>query len=188
MQNIRKTIEIKRRRIQKLVISGLCIALCFVLPFLTGQIPEIGNLLLPMHIPVFLCGGICGPIYGLFVGLVSPILRSLLFGMPSFFPKALCMSFELACYGFVFGLLLCIWKKNILPVFFAWLCAMFSGRLVWGGVMFLLAGIGKTEFSLAAFWVGAFAGAVPGILIQIVLIPTLMILLNRSHLVYEKKE
>ena len=86
----------RRVKISKLVLSGLFLALAFVLPFLTGQGPEIGNMLCPMHIPVLLCGFICGWPYGLLIGFLSPLLRSLILGMPPMFPKAVCMALELA--------------------------------------------------------------------------------------------
>ena len=93
------------RETLKITFSAIFLALAFVLPFLTGQIPEIGSMLCPMHIPVILCGFICGWKYGLIVGGVAPILRALTLGMPPLFPVALCMAFELATYGFVSGIL-----------------------------------------------------------------------------------
>ena len=90
---------------RSLVYAAVCLALALVLPFLTGQIPQIGQMLSPMHIPVFLCGFLCGWQWGLLVGFVAPILRSLLFGMPAIFPNACAMAFELATYGLLTGLL-----------------------------------------------------------------------------------
>jgi len=72
------------------------IAIGLVLPFFTGQIPQIGRMLLPMHIPVFLCGLICGWKYGLMVGFILPLLRYAVFGMPVIFPNGIAMAFE--CY------------------------------------------------------------------------------------------
>ena len=72
----------KSKTFQKIVLSGMFLAIGFVLPFLTGQIQQIGKMLLPMHIPVLLCGLICGAKYGLSVGLLLPLSRSLIFGMP----------------------------------------------------------------------------------------------------------
>ena len=91
--------------VQKLVLAALCLALCMVLPFLTGQIPEIGSALSPMHIPVLLAGFLCGPWWALAVGAVAPVLRFALFGMPPIFPTGLAMCFELATYGLISGLL-----------------------------------------------------------------------------------
>ena len=94
---------------KELVLSGLFLALGLLLPFITGQIPSIGNKLLPMHIPILLCGFICGKRYGLIVGFITPLLRSLILTMPPLF-IAVTMAFELAAYGFVAGLM-----YNLLP-------------------------------------------------------------------------
>ena len=88
-----------------MILSALFLALAYVMPFLTGQIPEIGSMLCPMHLPVLLCGFICGPIWGTAVGCIAPLLRSLTLGMPPPFPTALCMAFELAAYGAVTGIM-----------------------------------------------------------------------------------
>ena len=82
-----------RNQIFKMVLAAMFLALSYVMPFLTGQIPEIGSMLCPMHIPVLLCGFICGWPWGLVVGFVAPLLRSLTLGMPPLFPKAFCMAF-----------------------------------------------------------------------------------------------
>ena len=94
----------KRNAVYTLVLSALFLALALVLPFLTGQIPQIGNMLLPMHLPVLLCGLICGWQYGGVVGFAAPLLRSALFGMPPMI-TAIAMAFELAAYGIIVGAL-----------------------------------------------------------------------------------
>ena len=81
----------KNENVKNVVNAALCLALCMALPFLTGQIPQIGSALSPMHIPVLLCGFICGWPYGLIVGLIAPILRFLLFGMPTIYTAAIAM-------------------------------------------------------------------------------------------------
>ena len=95
----------KREEIKKLTLSAMFLALAFVMPFLTGQIPQVGSMLCPMHIPVLLCGFFCGAPWGLVIGLIAPLLRSVTLGMPPMFPTAFCMAFELAAYGFVAGYL-----------------------------------------------------------------------------------
>ncbi len=169
----------KRNEIKKLTLSAMFLALAFVIPFLTGQLPQIGSMLCPMHIPVLLCGFFCGAPWGLVVGLIAPILRSFTLGMPPMFPKALCMAFELAAYGFIAG-----WLHNKLPkrkvnVYVSLLSAMVIGRLVWGIVMFCCMGFDASKFGLSAFLAGAVLNAVPGIVIQIVLIPILVISLEK---------
>ena len=94
----------KQNNLVNLALASMFLALAFVMPFLTGQIPQIGSKLCPMHIPVILCGYVCGAPWGLAVGFIAPLLRSLILGMPSpIFPRAVAMAFELAVYGLVAG-------------------------------------------------------------------------------------
>ncbi|MBR4870339.1 MAG: ECF transporter S component [Oscillospiraceae bacterium] len=166
-------------RVKKLVLSALFLSLAYVLPFLTGQVPQIGAMLCPMHIPVLLCGFFCGGPWGLAVGLLAPLTRSFILGMPPLFPTALCMSFELAAYGLVSGLLYRRLKPTKANIYLALLSAMVLGRVVWGLVMFLCMGLTNGSFTFAAFLAGAVTGAIPGIILQLVLIPLLVMLLNR---------
>lgn len=171
----------KRNDVIKLTLAAMFLALAFVMPFLSGQIPQIGSMLCPMHIPVLLCGFFCGAPWGLAVGFIAPILRSVTLGMPPMFPTALCMAFELAVYGFVAG-----WLHNKLPnkkiyIYVSLLCAMILGRIVWGIVMFACMGLDASKFGMAAFVAGAFTNAIPGIVLQIILIPVLVILLEKSN-------
>ena len=169
----------RRNEIKKLTLSAMFLAMAFVMPFLTGQIPQIGSMLCPMHIPVLLCGFFCGAPCGFAVGLVAPIFRSFTMGMPPMFPVAVCMAFELAAYGFVSG-----WLHNKLPkkrgsVYTSLLSAMVIGRLVWGLAMFVCMGLDASKFGFSAFFAGAVLNAVPGILLQLVLIPILVITLEK---------
>ena len=176
----KKGIKLKtRNEIKKLTLSAMFLALAFVMPFLTGQIPQIGSMLCPMHIPVLLCGFFCGAPWGFAVGFIAPILRSFTIGIPYMFPTAFCMAFELAAYGFVSG-----WLHNKLPkkkvsVYLSLLCAMIIGRLVWGVVMFVCMGFDVSAFGLEAFMAGAVLNAVPGIVLQLVLIPIVVITLEK---------
>lgn len=170
----------KRNQIKRLTLSAMFLALAFVMPFLTGQIPQIGSMLCPMHIPVLLCGFFCGAPWGLVVGFIAPILRSFTLGMPPMFPTAFCMAFELAAYGLVAG-----WLHNKLPkkkgnVYVTLLSAMIIGRLVWGMVMFCCMGFDFTKFGFSAFFAGAVINAIPGIVLQIILIPVLVITLEKT--------
>lgn len=168
---------------KKLVTAGVCLALCLVLPFFTGQIQAIGNKLLPMHLPVLLCGFLCGPVFGLTVGFLAPLLRNLLFGMPPLMPTGLAMAFELAAYGAFCGLL---WQKlpslksKALRLYAALLGAMLGGRIVWGIAAFLINRIIKSPFTLQIFLAGAFVNAIPGILCQLILIPPVVLALEKS--------
>ena len=167
-------------RLRKTVYAALFLALGLVLPFLTAQIPEIGNMLLPMHLPVMLCGLVCGPLYGGLVGAVTPLFRSLLFGMPVFYPNALGMAFELLTYGAVIGILYRMYrKKNLLTLYGSLIPAMLAGRLVWGLAQTVLLSFSDKSFALAVFWTNGFANALPGILLQLILIPSLMLAIQQ---------
>ncbi len=165
----------------KLTLSAMFLAIGLVLPFFTGQIPQIGNMLLPMHIPVLLCGLICGWQYGLGVGFVLPLLRSMLFTMPKLYPTAVAMAFELAAYGLVIGLL--YWKasrQSITSLYCSMIIAMVAGRIVWGTVQVILLGV---SFTWQMFMAGALLKAIPGIILQLILIPAIMAALDRVGLV-----
>ena len=162
-----------------MILSAAFLALAYIMPFLTGQIPEIGAMLCPLHIPVLLCGFICGWPWGLAVGFIAPLFRSLTLGMPPFFPKALCMAFEIAAYGAISGLMHRILPRRKPYIYVSLLTAMIIGRLVWGTAMFLCLGLSGGSFTFAAFLAGAVTNAIPGIIIQIVLIPVLVIVLDR---------
>ena len=167
-------------RIQKLVIAAVCLALCMVLPFLTGQIPEIGSMLSPMHIPVLLCGFLCGPAYAAAVGALAPLLRFALFGMPPLFPTGAAMCFELLTYGLVSGVLYRRLCGSRGAVYAALIAAMLAGRAVWGVVSAVLLTASGAGFTWAAFVAGAFVNAVPGIVLHIALIPVIVMALERA--------
>ena len=167
--------------IRKLVYAAICLALALLLPFLTGQIPQIGSALCPMHIPALLCGFLCGWPWGLAVGAVSPLLRLALFGMPPVW-TAIPMAFELAVYGAIAGLLYSRLPKKASNIYVSLIAAMLAGRAVWGVVKFLISGLQATEFPFSAFLAGAFTTAVPGIIAQIVLIPLVVLALERAKL------
>ena len=181
--------------LKNLTLAAMFLALGLVLPLLTGQIPQIGNMLLPMHIPVLLCvaallclavpvllcGLICGWQYGGAVGFVMPLLRYLIFGMPPM-PNAVSMAFELAAYGLVIGLLYFhARRKNLLSVYISMLVAMIAGRAVWGIVQMVV--LGLSGFTWKMFLAGAFLNAIPGIILQLILIPAIMAVLDRTGLV-----
>lgn len=156
-------------------------AIGLVLPLATGQIPEIGNMLLPMHIPVLLCGFICGWKYGLAVGALLPIIRSLIFGMPPLYPSALTMAFELAAYGFLTGFLYMILKKkNLTTVYISLIIAMIGGRIIKGIANAVCYGIINKGYTFMMFISGAFLEAVPGIIIQLILIPAILLAVRKT--------
>lgn len=178
-----------RQSIKKLTLVAMFMAIGFVLPFLTGQIPQIGNSLLPMHIPVLLCGLICGWKYGAAIGVALPLLRSAIFGMPPMFPIGVSMAFELATYGFVTGLLYnrSRWQC-VVALYRSMIAAMLAGRVIWGSVQVVLMGINGSAFTWQMFMAGAFTNAIPGIILQLVFIPAIMVALSRTGLVRFHRE
>lgn len=170
---------------RKLILTALFLALGYVLPFLTGQVPAVGKMLLPMHIPVLLCGFVCGWQYGLMVGFVVPLFRSVLAGMPVMMPTAVGMAFELAAYGMISGLLYRKLTRKSLNIYITLIGAMLGGRIVWGIVSILLYGIQGNVFSLQLFISGALLNAVPGIALQLVLIPVIVLILEKAGLMDE---
>ena len=167
---------------RRLVYSGVCLALALVLPFLTGQIPQIGSMLSPMHIPVLLCGFLCGWQWGVAVGFIAPLLRYALFQMPPM-PMDIAMAFELAAYGAISGLLYKKLPKTNANVYVTLILSMIAGRIVWGAARFVIAGLTNSTFPFSAFIAGAVTEAIPGIILHIVLIPIIVIALERAKLV-----
>lgn len=166
--------------VRRMVAAALCLALCMVLPFLTGQIPQIGSALSPMHIPVLLSGFLCGPWWAMAVGAAAPLLRFALFGMPSIFPTGVAMCFELAAYGLVSGLLYARLPKKTANIYVSLVAAMLTGRMVWGIARAALSGVAGQPFTWAAFLAGAFVNAVPGIILHILLVPVIVLALRRA--------
>lgn len=170
------------QRIRTLTYSALFLALALILPFFTGQIPQIGSMLSPMHLPVMLCGFFCGGPAGLAVGFIAPLLRCLLFGMPPFL-TALAMSFELAGYGLCCGVLFRLFSGRLgqlSSIYAALIPAMVIGRLVWGAAQFVILGVSGSTFPLSAFLAGAVLNALPAIVSQLILVPALVLLVRRA--------
>ena len=167
---------------QNLVLCAMFIALGLVLPFITGQIPQIGSALLPMHIPVILCGLLCGWKYGLICGFVTPLLRSAVFGMPVMIPMAVCMSLELAVYGLTAGFLYNSYRHKCIWSLYKALCAsMIAGRIVFGLAMASVMALNGGTYTFQMFITGTIVSAVPGILLQLILIPAVMLALKKTH-------
>lgn len=173
----------KKYHIRKLTLSAMFMALGLVLPFFTGQIQQVGSMFLPMHLPVLLCGMVCGGGWGGVVGFILPLLRYALFGMPPIFPQGIAMAFELATYGIVAG---CLYQHS------KWHCykatyrcliiAMIAGRIVWGIVFAVLSGMAEQAFTLKMFLMAAFVEAIPGIILQLLIIPVLVKTINKTNL------
>ena len=169
-------------QIRRLTYAALYLAIAMVLPFITGQIPEIGSALCPMHIPALLCGFMCGWPWGLAGGFIAPHLRSVAFGMPAMFPVAVAMAFELAVYGGMAGFLYQKLPRRKGVTYAVLLISMITGRIVWGAVRVILAGLSGSTFTWALFLAGAITNAIPGIILQLVLIPILVLAMERAGL------
>ncbi len=173
----------RKRVLLKMIISAMMIAAAMVLPLATSQIPEIGKALCPMHLPVMLCGFFCGPWYGLLVGFISPLLRSAIFSAPALLPTAVAMAFELAAYGFFTGLMYRLLPKKKGYIYVSLVSSMVFGRIIWGIAMKLLtfAGIkGYDKFGFTVFFADAFAKAVPGLILQLVAVPLIVMAIQKA--------
>lgn len=166
---------------KKLVIAAVCVALCVVLPMAFHAIPNVGSIFSPMHIPVLLCGLVCGPLYGLLCGVIGPLLSSLITGMPPFvyLPG---MLIELAVYGLVSGLLIKFVRTKSLyaDLYISLVSAMLIGRIAAGICQALIFRLG--EYSLSIWLTSYFVTAWPAILLHLLLIPHLVLALEKAKL------
>ena len=168
---------------KKLTLSAMFFALGLILPFVTGHIPAIGRMLSPMHIPVLICGMAVGPAYGAVVGFLVPLVRSLMFGMPAMPMPAVPMAFELCIYGLVSGgMLRFLGRKNIGRVYAAMITAMIAGRIVYGIVQAAVLGLNGSKLTMQMYLTSVFFGSIPGIILQLLIIPTIVMLLGRLQL------
>ncbi len=170
-------------RLKKICICAVCIALCYVLPVMFHA-TSLGGVLSPLHIPVLLCGIVCGSWFGAFCGIAGPILSSLLSGMPG--PTSLItMIPELVAYGIVCGVIMHFvkTKKVILDLYIAMIIAMVAGRIV-GGIAKIFFYLGKAEGYTFTLWMNSyFITAFPGIVLHLILIPILVLTLQRTGLI-----
>lgn len=169
--------------VRTIVLSGLFLALCMVLPFLTGQIPEIGSMLLPMHLPVLIAGFVCGAPYAAAIGFVAPFLRFALFGMPPVFPTGASMAIEMAVYGFVCGALFNALSRKNASIYASLILSMIAGRIAWGVAQYFFLMMNGSAMTVKAFWAGAVLNAWPGIVLQIVLVPVIVMALKRAKVI-----
>lgn len=154
-----------------LVWASLFLAIGIVIPYIFHTTGLPGQVFLPMHIPVLLCGLILGGKYGVLVGILSPLINSAILGMPPIFPTGVAMVFELATYGIITGVL---YKGKKCNIFVSLISAMILGRVVSGIVNYILLTVGGSGFILSAFITGTFVKGVWGMIIQLILIPILV--------------
>ena len=163
-----------------LVEAAMFLALAYLLPFLTGQIQAFGQMLSPMHLPVLLCGMVCGPWWGAAVGFSAPLLRSLTLGMPPI-AVAPAMAVELAVYGLVAGLARRLLPRKPLYLYIGLISAMLAGRAAYGVAMLILTGIRGGTYGLRTYFTAVFLNCWPGILLQLIVIPPLVFVIDRWH-------
>ena len=172
----------KKNQTKRLVAAAMCVALGIVLPVAFHTVPNAGSVLLPMHIPVLLCGLICGWPYGLACGILTPSLSALLTGMPpaAYLPSMIC---ELAAYGIASGVLRNVIRtgRHVQDLYLQLIGAMLAGRVVYGVLNALIFSAGSYSFQI--FLSGAFVTALPGIVIQLALVPGLILALERANLI-----
>lgn len=177
----------KQNKLFKMVLAAMLLALALVLPLVTGQMQQIGNALLPMHFPVLLCGFFCGPVFGAIIGGIAPLLRFMIWGMPVLIPKGIGMCFELATYGLISGLMYKLLPGKKSSIYISLIAAMLCGRVIWGIARCIMYGLGKADFGFAAFIAGGFTNAIPGIALQIILIPVIVMAVNKAFPNLNKK-
>ena len=177
-----EVISLLKMKVKQMVITAMFIAIGIVLPLAFHSIPRAGSILLPMHIPVLLCGIICGFPYGLACGILTPLLSSPLTGMPPavYLPS---MLFELAAYGTAASLLMhYVQIKNLFAkIYISLIAAMLFGRIVYGIVNALIFSVGN--YSMQIWLTAAFVTALPGIVIQILVIPVIVVILQKAKLI-----
>ena len=178
-------------QINKICLAAMFLALGWLFPFITAQMAQLGQMLLPMHIPVILCGFVLGPVYGALIGFITPITRTLIFGMPQMVPTSLSMMFELATYGAVSGLLFILLVKrfkkvdSIALIYISLISAMILGRVI-GGIAtyaFTFLNAEAAAYTWEAYWTGFFATSWPGMIVQLILIPAIIRLLYGLKLI-----
>lgn len=171
--------------VKKSIITAVCIALCYVIPLMFHGIQNAGSIFCPMHIPVFICGLICGWQYGLLCGIAGPALSSALSGMP---PVAILpsMMVELAAYGTAAGLMMKLvrTKSTYADLYISLIVAIVCGRVLAGLAKALI--FARGSYSMSAWIAGSVVTSWPGTVIQLVFIPTIVFALMKSHLIPER--
>ncbi|MFQ9872507.1 MAG: ECF transporter S component [Oscillospiraceae bacterium] len=174
----------KQFSIKNLILAALFLALGILLPMLFHVVGA-GSAFLPMHIPVLLCGLICGWQYGALCGFIVPLLSSLFTGMPPIFPTAPAMMLELCAYGVMTGLLYRRAKQNI---YVSLIGSMLAGRVVSGLANAVFMGMAGKAYGFSMFLTGAFVTALPGIVIQLIAVPLIVMALEKAHVLEKPRQ
>lgn len=161
----------EKNNTKRLVIAGLLLSIGIIVPSIFHLTGLPGRMLLPMHIPVLIGGFLLPPWLALSLGMLTPLLNSFITGMPILFPSGIIMIFELGVYGLIGSL---TYRKLKLPSIISLILSMISGRIIAGLVVFILATFFAVELSPIVFIIGTITTGLPGIVIQIILIPTII--------------
>ena len=165
-------------RVGTMAATSVFVAFGVILPIAFHFVGAMGPVFLPMHIPVLMAGLFLGPVSGLTVGVITPVLSSVLTGMPPLIPILPLMVMELAVYGTVAGYL---YQVRHLPLAVALITAMIAGRLAALVGVYGLANLFHLKLTPMAYLAGLTAG-LPGIAVQLIVVPLLLKRLENSLL------
>ena len=177
----------KQSAILNLTISAMLLALAMFLPFLTGQIPQFGRMLSPLHIPAMLAGFILPLPWAVPLAFIIPIVRSLIFSMPPMVPMAVTMAFELATYALVIGLIYKRPAKSYFSILIALIPALVIGRIVYALVFFIVMSLTAGTFNLSAVISGLTVEGLPGVIVQLLIVPPIVLAVEKAGLYRSNK-
>ncbi|MBP1745325.1 MAG: transporter component [Firmicutes bacterium] len=161
---------------QEIVLGGLLLASGVILPMVFHVFGMTGPIFLPMHIPVLIAGFLLSPQLALIVGILTPLLSSIFTGMPVMFPIAVIMAFELGVYALAASIAV---RKLNLSTVPSLLIAMLSGRFAAGISVALLVQLFGIKMNALIYLKGAVITGIPGILLQLVMVPILVIAIRK---------
>lgn len=168
-----------------MVTAGFMLALGILLPQLFGRVQVFGMTFLPMHLPVLICGAVCGGVYGAVCGALTPIICSLIFSMPPIYPTAVAMMFELCAYGVLIAV---FYRRLHLNIYPALILAMVGGRVVNGLANLFLLGVKGQPYAMETFFTAAFIKGIPGMILQIVLVPIIVLVLQKAGFIDRERK
>ena len=169
--------------VKRITLCAVCIALCYVLPIAFHGI-ALGSILSPMHIPVLLCGVICGGGSGFLCGILGPIVSHLLGGMPPL-PMLVRMIPELCVYGLAAGLSMKYIRtgRGTADIYISLIIAMIAGRIVGGIATAIFYSVTSGVYSIALWATSYFVESIPGIAAHLIIVPVLVLTLQKARLI-----